>query len=180
MTTAVSWAEMQAEEKAWWDQYLASPNAPARMHMLYGARYMEFFWREFHSAGVVADIGCGPLPVAHLIHGTAYCLIDPLWGHDTIESVRDEAIDTALLLNVLDHTPDPAALARATYRMLKRGGKALVFVHVEQHEDGKHLPVSMAQAYGWLIDAGFTVERQWLKPANIFDPPAFLCVARKN
>jgi len=91
--------------------------------------------------------------------------------------IPNACADTVLLLNVLDHTDRPQPLVDQALRLLKVGGKALVFVHLGQGDD-KHIPVSEEQVRGWLVL--FTIERQAVLPATLYDPPAFAAVAVKQ
>lgn len=192
--TSAALSDMQAAELDWWTRYLAGANAVPRMYSLYGIRYGDWFWDEFQKAGDVVEYGSGPLPVFALIKGTSFLACDTLAEEyrraglmataipyeSSAAQIASETADTALLLNVLDHASDPQSLVQEAHRALRSGGKALVFVHLDAGGDDKHRTVTMADAWGWLIDTGFEIERDWLKPATQYDPRAFLAVAVKR
>ena len=82
------------------------------------------------------------------------------------------AADTVFLLNVLDHTDDPAELCREAARVLVPGGKALVFVHLHQVDD-KHRMVTDDEPARLLADAGLRLD-WWMKVSETdYDPAAY-------
>jgi len=180
---------MQEAELAWWKRYLDHPTARQRMWALYGARYYDFFWRDMGNAENTVEIGAGPVPVMEIMSCSRGTAVDTLgdayraaglakWPYVPIGDVPDGYADTLLLLNVLDHTDDPQELVRDGYRVLRVGGRALVFVHLNQGDD-KHRRVSESEPGGWLGSAGFLLERWAIKPPTVYDPSAYMAVVVK-
>jgi len=179
---------MQAAELAWWTQYMGSRTAVPRMLALYGARYHDFFFQEFEAGGRVVEYGSGPLPVMLTTRANEMLAVDTLYSayieaglttdwipwFNSAGEVPDGYFDTALLLNVLDHTDDPETLIANARRSLAPGGKALVFVHLEQ-SDEKHKLVMLADVRRWFED--WELERCEVKTAA-YDPDAYMAVYR--
>ena len=97
----------------------------------------------------------GDLPNVELRVGTLEALPIP-----------DGELDAALLLLVLHHAPDPAAVLSAARRALRNGGKLLVVdmlphAHAEYREQMGHQWLGFApeQLSGWLLEAGFKATR---------------------
>ena len=191
MTVATRFGEMQEAEFAWWRDYLGHPTARIRMYALYGARYIDFFPDLFFKpVGAVVEYGAGPLPVLALTKAEKALAVDTLapryddegmllggvpWTENA-GHVSSSEWDTALLLNVLDHTDEPEALVEQAHRALKPGGKAYLFVHLDQ-EDPKHKLVRRDEPERWF--------KGWLElRSNIqllsCDPPAFVGVYQKQ
>jgi SAM-dependent methyltransferase len=187
-----SFAGMQSAELEWWKSFLGTTHQRERMYALYGARYLEFFHAEFEAAVRAVEFGSGPLPAAVLLRNAGYMAVDTLmgeyiksglvgdgirWVHQSGELQR-ESYDTALLLNVLDHTDDPEAMVADAWRVLIYGGKVLMFVHLDNQDD-KHRLVSKVDVMRWMGLAGFKTTRSELAPATLYDPPAYLAVGVK-
>lgn len=182
-------SEMQAAELAWWREYMAHPTAVLRMYAHYGARYYGYFWDEFLSSGDTAEFGSGPLPVLFLTCTRRGIAVDTLWG-DYVEAglvagdlpaltstaeLGDESVDQVLLLNVLDHTSEPETLVAEARRVLRPGGRALLFVHLGQ-QDAKHKLVDERDVRRWFGD--WQCQR-WAILHTAFDPPAYVGVYLK-
>ena len=178
-------AKMQAAELEWWRNSLGHETARQRMYALYGARYYPFFWQEMMAAGDTIEIGSGPLPVMDVMNCHQITAVDTLayegltnWHINTdVTILPDASADTVLLLNVLDHTDQPEFLVAQAHRLLRDGGKALVFVHLSPGDD-KHIPVTEEDCIHWLV--GFHPERGAVLPATTYDPPAFAAVGVKH
>lgn len=183
---------MQAAELAWWTKYCASGRAGPRMYALYGMRYASF-WTEMETNGRTVEFGSGPMPVLNMLRDPGGICVDTLmpqyikaglvqggmtWTATSAEVASDEA-DTALLLNVLDHTTEPEALVREAYRVLAPEGRALVFVHLE-NDDEKHRKVEPHQPHRWLEEAGFEFAREAFLPETVYDPRAYTAVVVKH
>jgi len=180
---------MQEAEFAWWKNYLRHPTAKQRMLALYGTRYYPYLFAEMMDAGRTVEIGSGPLPVMETMlydRGVAIDTLGPRYKAEQLttweilpnhEAIESEWADTVLLLNVLDHTDQPEALVAQAHRLLRDGGRALVFVHLGPGDD-KHIPISAEQVTAWL--GAFTVERAAVLPATSYDPPAYVAVAVKH
>jgi len=182
-------ADMQEAEFAWWKNYLRHPTAKQRMLALYGARYYGFFFAEMMAAGRTVEIGAGPLPVMETMlydRGVAIDTLGPRYKAERLttweilpssEAIESEWADTVLLLNVLDHTDDPQKLVDEALRILRPGGRALVFVHLGPGDD-KHVPVESGDCGRWLGAFGEVTSQ--IAPATAYDPPAYVAVAVKH
>ena len=178
-------AKMQAAELEWWRNCLRHETARQRMYALYGARYYPFFWQEMMAAGDTVEIGSGPVPVMDVMNCRMITAVDTLsyegltdWHINTdVTILPDASADTVLLLNVLDHTDQPEFLAAQALRLLRDGGKALVFVHLSPGDD-KHIPIKSGECGRWLGMFG-EVQSQ-ISPATVYDPPAYVAVAVKH
>lgn len=176
----MTFAEMQAGELAWWRAFLAHPQALGRLFAVYGYRYLDFFFDQLVNVGAVIDFGSGPVSAAFIAHhppAEVVC-VDPLFA-DYREAglVYGPAIlapqpipagtfDTALVLNVLDHTEEPAALVAAAAASLKRDGYALLWVHIEAPPDSLHVTVHAEDVYRWVRDAGLSMPRTRRSPGH--------------
>lgn len=187
-TLAPEHVSRQQAELSWWREYLAHPTAKQRMWALYGARYYPFFWREMATAGSCIEIGSGPLPVMEIMDCRNMVAVDPLaaeyremagWpiASSTREIDVDGRWDTVLLLNVLDHTDDPADLAREAARLLRPGKRCLIYVQIHAGDD-RHEPVSVADVRRWIREAGLDIQREDVIEA-VYDPDAYVAVATK-
>lgn len=184
------YAAMQRGELAWWAAWLGQPHGLARILALYGYRYLDFFFAEFGALGSVIDFGSGPVSAAYIgdpVPAHVAC-VDPLfdqyrdaglvYGHPALWRGEVPAIfTTALLLNVLDHCDDPAALVAAAAAALVPGGKALVWVHADAPPDALHRRVLVADVPAWLHQAGLVIERKKLRMH--MGPPQFMALGRK-
>jgi len=178
-------AKMQAAELEWWRNYLRHETARRRMYALYGARYYPYFFAEMMAAGDTVEIGSGPMPVMDVMQCQMITAVDSLsyegltdWHINTdITILPDASADTVLLLNVLDHTDQPEFLVAQAHRLLRDGGKALVFVHLGPGDD-KHIPIESGECGRWLGMFG-EVQSQ-IAPATVYDPPAYVAVAVKH
>lgn len=89
-----------------------------------------------HFEGRVLDVGCGYMPYKPLLlaapsRATSYLGMDLAqnlyqppdlpWDGETIP-LADDAVESALATEVLEHCPDPAATLREVARVLKPGG----------------------------------------------------------
>jgi len=183
----------QAAELDWWWQFLQHPTARARMYALYGARYLSFLWRELREPGVAAEFGSGPMPVLEITGATQGVAVDTLAkGYRELglyqsalplvastDELLDNEFDTVLVLNVLDHSDDPGRLICEAWRVLKPQGKVLVFVHLGFSDD-KHFEINVGECKRWLLGTGFEIVREAMRQPQPYDPPAFVCVARKR
>lgn len=91
--------------------------------------------------GTVLDVGCGEQKhVAALPEDCDYVGLDypttsawyqgtpGLYGDAQALPIAEEAVDCVLLLDVLEHLPEPARCVREVYRVLKKGGRAITQV----------------------------------------------------
>ncbi|MCJ7527452.1 MAG: class I SAM-dependent methyltransferase [Methyloceanibacter sp.] len=191
--TEPSFWQMQEGELAWWAAFLARPESLARLFAIYGYRYLPFFFEEFGHLGTVVDFGSGPVSAAFIGEPAPehpYC-VDPLmpeyfkahliYGEPIMNwppDISPAIFDTALVLNVLDHCDDPPALLAQVARVLRPGGKALVWVHVDILPDALHRTVSEAEVWSWLVGAGLTVKRARAH-YDIYGPRAYMAVAER-
>jgi SAM-dependent methyltransferase len=171
----MTFEEMQRGELDWWRAWLAQPHGLARILALYGYRYLAFFFEEFSHLGSVGDFGSGPVSAAYIgdpAPARPYC-IDPLmnayqdagliYGEPAWWGLPPDPFDTALLLNVLDHCEDPAALIRDAAGSLVSGGAALIWLHVDQKPDRLHRLVRAPDVVQWVRDAGLQQDRSRLR-----------------
>jgi glycosyltransferase involved in cell wall biosynthesis len=77
----------------------------------------------------------------------------------------DEQFDTVMLLDVLEHQPDPATTLQAAYRCLRSGGRVVVQVPQGQHrfgpidqERGRRRRFSASELSELLLQPGFHVD----------------------
>ncbi|MFB3903969.1 MAG: class I SAM-dependent methyltransferase [Acidobacteriota bacterium] len=84
----------------------------------------------------VLDAGAGEARFAgyfseHFYVSLDSCIGDALWDYSRIRVIadlaalplREDTVDTALNIQVLEHVPDPAAVLGELYRVLRRGGR---------------------------------------------------------
>jgi SAM-dependent methyltransferase len=99
-----------------------------------------------YATGNVLDIGAGRAKYRSFIEPRvgSYTTsdIDPSVGVHVVAdaahlSVADAAFDTVLSFELLEHVPDPNAVVSEMYRVLKKGGRAIVTVPflIPQHAD---------------------------------------------
>ena len=126
--------------------------------------------------GTVLDVGCGDMPYRAMIleknsrvqnylgldlevnHFSRNALPDLTWEGKVIP-LPDNSVDSALATELLEHCPDPAAVAREIYRVLKPEGTLLFTVpfiwplHEVPHDYSRFTPFSLTKI---LENAGFT------------------------
>jgi SAM-dependent methyltransferase len=135
--------------------------------------------RELPAGAQVIDVGAGDSPYRELFAGTEYVSVD--WAqspHEGAAEVDIEAsadaipvaggtFDAALLTQVLEHVPDPAAVVRELHRIVKPGGRVYITVplvwelHELPHDYFRYTPASLRHL---LESAGFEV--QSIEPRN--------------
>lgn len=95
-----------------------------------------------HARGVLADLGCGRVPLYEAYRDLVSDVICVDWAdsfhpneHLDFECdltqplpLADGSVDTVVLSSVLEHVPEPASLWRELQRILRTGGKLLVSV----------------------------------------------------
>ncbi len=105
------------------------------------ARFWSRHLRE-HARGVLADLGCGTVPLYGEYRDLVTQTICIDWGESKHRNVHldyecdltkplplgDASVDTVVLSCVLEHLPEPAAIWREMHRILRPGGKVLVCV----------------------------------------------------
>jgi len=187
----MTWEQMQRGELEWWRAFLARPHALERLFALYGYRYLDFFFKEFNDLGNVIDFGSGPVSAAWIADRppeevtcidplfTAYRKVGLVYGRarEPAGTIPAE-FDTALVLNVLDHADDPVPILITVAGTLKPGGKALVWVHVEQPADALHRLITAGDVRGWLKLVGLTITRSNIRRG--LGPAQFMAVAERQ
>jgi SAM-dependent methyltransferase len=147
-------ATIQKMELEWWTN---TPHDPRRPWWYYDRAFLPFIDGPL---GTVADIGCGPVPYFlnhNIIFSTAYA-VDPLifeywqmdkyslWPYTKAKSfpvtdsrqICDESVDTAFMLNTLDHVQDPMFMLNEAYRILVFKGRLFLFVDMDKKPDLMH------------------------------------------
>ncbi len=91
-----------------------------------------------HARGALLDVGCGVKPYRTLLAGvTRYLGIErpgtltrstvvDAWADALALPFRDQAFDTVLCSEVLEHVPEPARLLAEAARVLRRGGALIL------------------------------------------------------
>lgn len=102
-------------------------------------------WRRnlpLHARGVLADLGCGTVPLYGEYRDLVSETICIDWGNSLHRNIHldyecdltqrlplaDASVDTIVLADVLEHVPDPASVWREMYRIARPSAKALVCV----------------------------------------------------
>ena len=125
---------------------------------------------RFH--GTVLDVGCGEKPYRELLTqapskatsytgldlpGNPYSEPDLTWDGGTIP-LSDQAVDSVMLTEVLEHTPDPQAVLKDSARVLKTDGFLFLTVpfiwpiHCVPHDEFRYTPFALRR---FLETAGF-------------------------
>lgn len=95
-----------------------------------------------HARGVLADLGCGTVPLYGEYRDLVTQTICIDWGQSHHRNIHldyecdltqrlpldDASVDTIILADVLEHVAEPAAVWREMHRILRRSGKVLVCV----------------------------------------------------
>jgi SAM-dependent methyltransferase len=140
-----------------------------RFHRLYPAAIRLFspvqdrpglvggFLRGFDlDRDLVADLGCG----THRRDERVVCVDGGAYGNvDVITDLRrlpfaDDSLDGALSIAVLEHVPDPAAHIAEMHRVLRPGGRMLVFVpfmqpfHASPYDFQRYTEVGLREQFG--------------------------------
>lgn len=116
-------------------------SATSRLSADVQAAYWERNLRQ-HARGVLADLGCGTVPLYGEYRDLVSDTICIDWGESKHRNIHldyecdltqrlplgDATVDTIILSCVLEHIPDPAAVWRDMHRILRPDGKVLVCV----------------------------------------------------
>lgn len=163
-------------ELDWWKAWLRPDTLP-RLLAVYGMRYLTFWFMEFQNLGRVCDIGSGPVSAAWVAerfdqlicvdpNAAPYQLIATDLGlRPTViqpddAGLEDRSFDTVLCLNTLDHVADPQAVLHTCQRLVKPGGKVLVWMHLRDEDpaDGLHLALNETAIFDMATAAGLLKE----------------------
>lgn len=145
------WYSSQRVRKIYSDEYFrrsADPEGRPRSYLGERAEKVRAFREEarrlqrFKGGGRLLDVGCGPgfflaslgdQWERHGIDLSPFAVarareegFHVLQGEFTGEEFAAECFDAVTLFQVLDHVPDPLAILRASYRVLKRDGVLLL------------------------------------------------------
>lgn len=118
---------------------------------------------------------------------------DELFGDTNLVDIDypDDYFDRIVSLETLEHSPDPAALVKSFFRVLKPGGRAVISLppptaevilyiyelFAENHGEGPHRFISYKEVSGYLKAAGFRlVEHR----ATLFVPFDFAPAVKLN
>jgi SAM-dependent methyltransferase len=130
---------------------LSKPDRRYYSPVYYGQYQVTLPLMERHAHGRLIDLGCGDSPFRDVLltRVTAYDSLDLfpegrgltyVADIQDMAAVPDNAYDTALCLEVLEHVPDPFRAAREIARILAPGGVLIVSVphlsrlHAEPHD----------------------------------------------
>jgi SAM-dependent methyltransferase len=125
-----------------------------------------------HVRGVLLDVGSGPKALAHHFEGAMerYVGVDlpgsaylaagqpDVYGRAEALPVRDQAVDTVLVVNLLTYLPEPAVLLAEARRVLRPGGVLIAeFTAMAAPQDPVHDYLRFTRRGAeWLLDrSGF-------------------------
>jgi SAM-dependent methyltransferase len=187
MTGAITdgqYRQVQAEELGFWDNFIGPP-------IFRWGIYDNVFFPYLKKFGVVADVGCGPVPYFfnhNVEHGAAFA-VDPLMqsylemkqykpyhaqysAHGrTFEMIGDVTglkygcVDALFCLNCLDHVQNPALSFEQMSNALSIGGRFYLYVDIDKKPDNYH---------------PHTIERGWLASMCVRFYDALHCEIRPH
>lgn len=126
--------------------------------------------------GKLLDLGCGKMPYKNLIQECSFidCYLgvdiendayqnsgvkpDIIWDGKTIP-VSPDSVDTVLLVEVLEHVPDPLQILKEVFRILQKGGNVFITVpfiwnlHDVPYDQYRYTPFALNRL---LMEAGFS------------------------
>lgn len=120
------WPLRQVARRIKWLDPLYAPNALLREALQGAAPF---------GRGRLLDIGCGIKPYQDLFQVEEYIGLDvpsedrpkvDLWGDGVALPFADNAFDTILCTEVLEHLPEPSLLLQETYRVLRPHGHLIL------------------------------------------------------
>lgn len=126
--------------RQWAEPLRTTPLHPQWLLLRYGQRQRDMLAE--HVTGSVLDVGCGPagrqrvLPLATRYMALDYYSTAVDWYGNRPDvfadaqrlPLADDCVDTVLLLDVIEHLPDPAMALAEAGRVVKPGGNIIVTV----------------------------------------------------
>jgi SAM-dependent methyltransferase len=182
--TSEQFHAIQVQELGYWQHTHYDPRGP---WYYYDRAFLPYLGKM----GIVADVGCGPVPYLcnhNLRYDYGYA-IDPLiekyyelekydayrcracMRFESTEEVATDLFDAVFVLNTLDHAQNPESLMLEIGRILEPGGKLFLFVDLDKPPDNKH-PHTITK--GWMIeqlspfvDMFCKIEKSWKFPNDV-------------
>ena len=173
---------IQTRELEWWAHNKFNPEVE-------WGYYNNHFLGYFKRFGVVADVGCGPVP--YFFNPLVAANVDAAWAIDPLifeyqkipkyaavwadkqyccakatTFVGDNHFDAVFALNVLDHVQDTGVFMRELARILVPGGRLFLAVDIDKPTDPMHPhTISGKWLLEWLVERFdvlmFKTENSW-------------------
>jgi SAM-dependent methyltransferase len=156
------------------DSYLAQPCRPSTLDSFGNRRLILAALQASlpHFSGVVLDVGCGHKPYKNLVlsspsraeHYIGLDLPDNIYGTPDLKwngkkiPLEEDATDSVLLTEVLEHCPNPLEVLMEVRRVLKPGGFLFLTVpfiwpiHTVPHDEYRYTPFALRRI---IEQAGF-------------------------
>ena len=177
MRNSASWAASKfvLRKSHWVPSSRTSDLLPASR--LAAAWTIKFYEEEIpnRAHGVVADLGCGRVPLFGLYRGVAERVLcvdwsESLHGNEHLDLAADlnqsiplksREVDCVILSDVLEHIAEPAKVMSEAHRILKPGGTVLLntpffyWIHEAPFDFGRYTEFGLKHL---AVEAGFVVE----------------------